>query len=122
MITTHIQPLLVITGLVTTLAAVMFIAPRPLLKLLFNVERPDSITLFVARHWGLVIGLVGMLLVFAAYEPSVRVPAMAMAATEKIAMVGLICFLPLKRAAFMRMIAFGDGAMAVVYLMYFAGL
>jgi len=122
MITTHIQPLLVITGLVTTLAAVMFIAPRPLLKLLFNVERPDSITLFVARHWGLVIGLVGMLLVFAAYEPSVRVPAMAMAATEKIAMVGLICFLPLKRTAFMRMIAFGDGAMAVVYLMYFAGL
>jgi hypothetical protein len=104
------------------LAAVMFIAPRPLLKLLFNVERVDLITLFTARHWGLLIGLVGMLLVFAAYEPSVRVPAMAMAATEKIAIVGLILFLPLKQTAVMRMIAFGDGAMAVIYLMYFAGL
>jgi hypothetical protein len=122
MITTHIQPILVITGLVTVLAVVMFIAPRPLMKAVFNAERPDSVTLFVARHWGLLIGLVGMLLVFAAYEPSLRAAAMAMAATEKIAAVGLIFFLPLKRTIVMLMIAFGDGAMACLYLLYFAGL
>jgi len=122
MITAHIQPLLVITGFITALAAVMFIAPRPLLKLVFNVEKADSITLLVARHWGLLVGLIGMLLVFAAYEPNVRVPAMAMATAEKIAIAGLIFLGPLKRNAVMWMIAFGDGTMAVIYLMYFAGL
>ena len=74
MIATHMQPILIITGIVTTLAAVMFIAHRFLLELLFKMEGPDSITLFVVRHWGLLIGLVGVLLVFAAYEPSIRVP------------------------------------------------
>jgi hypothetical protein len=121
MITAHIQPFLVITGLLTALVAVMFVAPRPLLKLMFNVEKPDSITLFVARHWGLLIGLVGMLLIYAAHEPSVRAAAMALAATEKIAGVGLILLMPLKRTTVLWMVVFGDGAMALIYLMYFAG-
>jgi hypothetical protein len=122
MIAAHIQPLLVITGLITALVVVMFVAPHPLLKLMFNVERPDWVTLFVARHWGLLIGLVGMLLVYAAYDPGVRAAAMALAAAEKIAGVGLILFTPLERTTAMWMVVFGDGAMAVIYLMYFAGL
>ena len=87
MIAAHLQPLLLVTGVVTALAAVVFAAPRAGLKLLFGVEQPDPVTLFVARHWGLLVGLVGGLLVAAAYLPAIRVPVMAVAAAEKLALV-----------------------------------
>ena len=122
MITTHIHSILLVTGLMTTLVIVMFVAPRRGLRLVFGVERPESGALFVARHWGLLVALVGALLVAAAYEPGVRGPAMAVATIEKlVGSVLVFCALtPCTTAA--TMIAVGDSAMALVYILYFAGL
>ena len=122
MITTHIQPILLITGLLTTLAIVMFAAPRRGLKLLFGVEQPEPGALFVARHWGLLVALIGALLVVAAYEPGMRGPAMAVAAVEKLAGAALVLCTLTPRTAAATMIAAGDAAMAVLYLLYFAWL
>jgi hypothetical protein len=122
MVRANIQPILLITGLITALAAIAFVTPRPLLRILFSVERWDPITLFVARHWGLLVGMIGILLVSAAYEPSLRTAAIALAAVEKIAIVGLIVFVPPRRTTAMWVIVAGDGAMAAAYLLYFAGL
>ena len=77
MITTYIDFILLVTGLMTTLAIAMFFAPRRGLRLLFGDERAEQGALFVARHWGLLVALIGALLVTAAYEPGLRVPVMA---------------------------------------------
>ena len=122
MITTYIQPILLITGLLTTLAIVMFVAPQRGLKLLFGVEQPEPGALFVARHWGLLVALIGSLLVVAAHEPGVLGPAMAVSATEKLAGAALVLCTLTRRIAAATMIAAGDAAMAVLYLLYFAGL
>src|SRR5262249_30762108 len=122
MIAAHIQPLLLVTGFVTTLAVAIFVAPRAGLKLLFGVEQADPMTMFIARHWGLLVALVGGLLVAAAYEPGLRVPAMALAVAEKLAIVAMIAFGPLKRTRGMLAIAWGDGTMAVLYVLGLLGL
>jgi hypothetical protein len=121
-VTAHIQLILLVTGLVTALAIVVFVAPRAGVKLVFGVEQPDPATLFVTRHWGLLVGLVGALLVAAALEPGVRALAMALGATEKLAIAGMIGFGPLKRTAALKAIAIGDGTMAVLYLLALMGM
>ena len=50
MFAAHILPLLLVNGLLTALALVIFVAPRAGVKLLFGVEQPDQVTLFVTRH------------------------------------------------------------------------
>jgi hypothetical protein len=122
MITTHIQAILMVTGLATMGAIGAFVAPRRALKLVFSDETPREVTLVLLRHWGLLIFLVGALLVFAAYHPDIQVPAMVMAGVEKIVLAGLVFFGPLKRTTLVTMIAAIDTGFAVLYVLFFAGL
>ncbi len=101
---------------------VQFIAPRPALKLFFEVETFEASTLLLARHWGLLIFLVGGLLVYSAYDPTTRDPVLVVASLEKIAFSGLVFFGPGKRTAIATIAAAGDSAFVVLYLLYFLGL
>jgi len=58
-----------------------FVAPAPILRMIFGAT--GEIGLAVARHWGLLIFLVGALLIYAAFHPWVRGPAMVVAVIEK---------------------------------------
>jgi hypothetical protein len=61
----------------------MFLAPSMTMKMLFGQGMTDSVGLLIARHWGLLIFLVGALLVYAAYHTEVRIPALVIAGVEK---------------------------------------
>ena len=91
--------------------------PAPMLKLMFGVAEPDTVTRTITRHWGLLLVLVGALLVFARYHPEVRVPVMVVAATEKLAMAALILVGPLPRRPLSAMIASADAIMAILYIL-----
>jgi hypothetical protein len=91
------------------------------LRLGFAVEADAALCFFV-RHWGLLIGIVGALLVAAAPAPALRGPVLIAAAIEKFAIGGLVFFGPLKRTPVMTAAAIADGAFAIVYLAYLAGL
>src|SRR5262245_26173888 len=86
MIGAHIEIILVVTGALTTVALLQFIAPLPMLRLIYGEAPKDEVTLFLARHWGLLIFLVGALLIYAAFHPALRAPAMLLAAIEKVAL------------------------------------
>ena len=93
MITGHLQIVLIVVGLYTAAAAIQFVAPRlALRKLTFGAESSDPLTLLLAQHWGLLAGLLGGLLVYAAYHPEIQAPVMLFAAVEKLALAGLIFF------------------------------
>lgn len=118
MIAANINTILVATGVLTLGAALVFFVPGLVLKMVFGVSAPDEATRLVTRHWGLVIGLVGFLLVYGGYHPELRVPVMAIAATEKLALGGLVLGSSLRRRRLLMMIVGADAVMATLYLIF----
>ena len=123
MLTSSIQWILVTSGVITAgggLAALLF--PHLFLRLGFGVESPDSSAVFFVRHWGVLIFAVAGLIVYGAYTPATRTPVLVAAAVEKFAMGLVVFFGPVKRTSAMTAIATIDGAFAVLYVAYLAGL
>jgi hypothetical protein len=123
MFATSIGWILVVSGVITAgagLAALLF--PYLFLRLRFEVDSPISALVFFVRHWGVLIFVVGALIVYSAYAPTIRGPVLVAAAIEKFA-IGLLTFFgPMKRTGAMTAIAIGDGAFAILYVAYLAGL
>ncbi|MGO9117422.1 MAG: hypothetical protein ACLQPD_07380 [Desulfomonilaceae bacterium] len=122
MINAHIETILVVTGVATALAIVLCVAPRSILRFAFGIETLQPVTLLMASHWGLLIFLIGALLVYAAFQRSVRVPSMIVGTVEKLFFAGLVFFGEMPRTARIKAFAVIDTGIAVLYLMYFAGL
>jgi hypothetical protein len=123
MLESSIGWVLVVSGVVTAgggLAAMLF--PAALLRLVFGAGDCGRSTTFFVRHWGVLIFTIGALIAYGAYAPMVRPAVLTAAAIEKIAIVALIFFGPLKRTAGMTAVAAIDGAFAAIYVAYLAGL
>ena len=121
MIGAHIDLILIVTGAVTAIALLQFIAPAPVLRTIFGKAPADQVGLAVARHWGLLTFLVGVLLVYAAFHPSVRAPVMVVAVIEKAAL-GLGVFgTSLRSHPAAAAAAAGDSLIALIYVLYLAG-
>ena len=123
MLASSIEWILVASGIITAgagLAALLF--PHLFLRTGFGVDSPISVTVFFVQHWGVLIFAIGALIAYGAVAPTVRVPVLAAAVIEKCA-IGLLTFFgPLKRTPAMTAMALGDGAFAVLYVAYLAGL
>jgi hypothetical protein len=112
------QPVLLISGIVTALAGLpVALAPKPALRALFGVREPDAATRFFARHWAVLITLMGLLLAGSAYVESARTMILAAGATEKFIIAAMIFFGPLQRTR----AALTDTAFALFYVTYIAG-
>lgn len=122
MFSAHVELLLLITGLATAGALSLFVAPATMMKLLFGQSASDPLSLMIARHWGLLVFLVGILLIYAAYHPEIRVPTMIGAITEKAAFALAMLISPLRRRPVVLVMALADAGMAAVYSMYLIGL
>ena len=121
MIGPHIEVVLLITGAVTALAIIQFIAPAPILRAICGEAPKDETSLALARHWALLIFLIGALLIYAAFHPGVRGPAVLVAAIEKIALGAGVLGTALRRHPPAAAIAAGDSIIAFIYFLYLAG-
>jgi hypothetical protein len=83
MITAWIEPILIITGLATMGAIALLLLPKPGLKLFLGIDTTEPSILWMARHWGLLVFLVGALLVYSAFTPVIRTPVLLVAIAEK---------------------------------------
>ena len=122
MIAAHIELILLLTGLATAGALVLFLAPCSMLKLLFGRAPADALDLLLARHWGLLVGLVGALLIYASSHAEVRVPTLIVAISEKAAFAFGVLTSPLRRRPTALVMALADAGMAAVYVLYLTGL
>jgi hypothetical protein len=122
MVAAQIELILLITGLATAGALVLVLAPVPMMKMLFGQAPSDGLGLLIARHWGLLIGLVGALLIYAAYHAEVRVPTLIVAVVEKAAFALGVIISPFRRRPSALIMALADAGMATVYLIYLTGL
>jgi hypothetical protein len=122
MIATHIQIILIVTGAFTALAFGQFFAPSKLLQLIYGQEKADAATLMLTRHWGLLVGGVGLLLIYAAFESTVRVHIMIFAVVEKVALGALILGSDLRRQSPAAAVAIGDLLISLIYIVYLVQL
>jgi hypothetical protein len=122
MLAAQIEWILLITGVATAGALVLFLAPATMMKMLFGRAPSDALALFIARHWGLLICLVGALLIYAAYHAEVRVPALIVAIAEKAAFALGIFISPFRSRPVVLVMGLADSGMAAIYLLYFIGL
>src|SRR5438270_343725 len=122
MMAAHVELILLITGLATAGALALAVAPVPLMKLIFGQAPADPLGVKIARHWALLVFLVGGLIVYAAYRPEIRVPTLIVAAVEKAAFAVGMLTSPLRRRPAVLVMALADAGMAALYLMLLAGL
>ncbi len=122
MLAAQIELILLITGLATAGALVVFLAPVTMMKILFGQAPSDTLSLLIARHWGLLVALVGVLLVYAAYQAEMRVPTLIVAIVEKLAIALALFMSPFRRRPAVLAVALADAGMAAVYLIYLSGV
>jgi hypothetical protein len=122
MLAAQIELILLLTGVATAGALVLFLAPVTMMKMLFGQAPSDALSLLIARHWGLLVCLVGTLLIYAAYHPEIRVPTLIVAITEKAVFALGMLISPLRRRPAVLVMALADAGMASVYLLYLTGL
>jgi hypothetical protein len=83
-----LKPVLIIGGLGTAGAMVYALAPQFAVETIANLEFNQEYTIFV-QHWGIMVGLMGLMMVAAAFKPAWVYPVMIYAALEKAFMVYL---------------------------------
>lgn len=111
-----ISTILVVTGAITAGAVVVALAPRPAMCIIFGADRIDELSGLIARHWGLLVALVGALLIYAGFNAELRVPVMIVAIVEKLAIAGLILLSSLRARPLALTIAAADSTFAVLYV------
>jgi hypothetical protein len=120
MLAAQIELILLITGLATAGALVVVVAPAPMMKMLFGQAPAEPLGFLIARHWGLLICLVGALLIYAAYHVEIRVPTLIVAIVEKAAFAIGMALSPSRRRPSVLVMALADAGMAAVYVVYLA--
>ena len=83
MITSNIEVILIVTGALTAAMVVQFFAPSWMLRHTYGEAPSGPISIALARHWGLLLFCVGALLVYSAFHPALRAPALVLASVEK---------------------------------------
>ncbi len=97
-----------VTGVITAGAFGIFLAPATLLRWVFGEV--------------LLVAGVGVLLVHAALHPAVRPPILAFAVIEKLVIGALILGTSLRRHRLAAFVAVADLLMALLYILYWAGV
>ena len=121
MLADKMDSILLITGLATAGALTLSLAPVRMSNLIFGRPPADELGLVIARHWGLLVGLVGALIVYSAYHAEVRVPTLLVAIAEKAAFALGIFLLPFRRRPMVLALALADAGMSAIYLSYYPG-
>ena len=122
LISTHMEFVLIVTGAATASMLAQFIAPLQVLRLTYGEAPADAVSVALARHWGLLLFCIGVLLIYAAFHPVVRGPIVILAAVEKVGFVACVLGTSLRKRPVVAVLAAGDALMVVIYGLYLAGL
>jgi hypothetical protein len=117
----HIQFVLVVTGVLTAGALILFLAPAAALTRAFDKAPLDEASPAIARHWGLLVFLNGALLVYAAFDPPIREPVILVGAIEKAVLGAGVLGTALREHPAVRAAAISDSLIAVIFFLYLVG-
>ena len=121
-ITANIEAILIVTGALTATMLAQFVAPSWMVRHVFGEAPSGPVSMVLARHWGLLLFCVGALLVYAAFHPPLREPAVVLASVEKAGFVACVFGTSLRQRPMASIMAAGDAVMVLVYVLYLVGL
>lgn len=82
--------IMLITGLLTASIFYYAISPQDSLAADFGHGLDDPLAVLIVRNWAILVGLVGMMLIYGAFVPPARRLVLSVAALSKIAFVLLM--------------------------------
>ena len=82
--------MLYVTGIITMLPGLIFLAPGIFSKIILKFEPKDETTTLFVRHWALAIATMGALIVCSVHVPAIRQHILIAAIVIKAAIVLLI--------------------------------
>ncbi|MFT5509542.1 MAG: cbb3-type cytochrome oxidase subunit 1 [Hyphomicrobiaceae bacterium] len=91
-ITTNIRPIMIVSGALTCTMAYAAIAPQAALLSSFGETLNGPLSEIVVRNWGALIALIGMMLIYGAFNPAVRSFSLTIAAISKLIFIVLVLF------------------------------
>jgi len=89
-VTNNIQWVMLIAGITTATMLLALIAPSTTLNMMFGDDLTGPLAQIVVRNWGLLIGVVGLMLIYAAVQPTLRRFVIVVATVTKLAFISLI--------------------------------
>jgi len=119
----YVNIMLYVTGIFTTSVIVFFFAPELAMERLLKISLKDVFSVFLVRHWALLIGLFGLLIICSAHNPEIRNAVLIAASIEKAGLVLLI----LKNfnrefTRGLRGVMLVDATCVALYVLYLAGI
>jgi nucleoside recognition membrane protein YjiH len=85
-----IKWIMLICGLLTCATSYVMFAPDAALRSALGVLTTSPMALVVVRHWGALIGLFGLMLIYGAFKESVRRMVLVTASAGKAAFIVLV--------------------------------
>jgi hypothetical protein len=81
---------MVVSGLLTLTMLYAAFAPAAAVQAFFGETAEGAVASIIVPNWGVLIGLMGALLIYGAFRPSVRKLTLVVAGASKVAFVALI--------------------------------
>jgi hypothetical protein len=89
-IVANIKWLMLVSGALTCTMLYAAIAPQPALQSNFGEVLEGPVAEIVVRNWGALIGLVGAMLIYGAFNPASRPMALMAAGVSKLTFIALV--------------------------------
>lgn len=91
-IAAHIKWMMLVSGILTTTMLYAVIAPHAALRSNFGhgLEAAGPLAELIVRNWGVLIGLIGAMLIYGAFDPPGRPFILTVAGISKLAFITLV--------------------------------
>jgi hypothetical protein len=89
-IVSGIKWIMIVSGLLTCTMFYAAIAPQAALQGTFGESLQGPVADIVVRNWGVLIGLMGVLLIYGAFNPAARTVALIVAGLSKVVFIVLV--------------------------------
>ena len=86
----YINIMLYITGIFTATTGLAFFIPEFFLDKMLKIQLADEASILIARHWALLVGLIGSLIICSVHSPEIRNHILIAAVIGKAAIVIMI--------------------------------
>ena len=119
----YVNIMLYITGILTASVGFLFFSPELLFEKMLKIKLGDQAAIFIARHWALLVGLVGLLIICSVHNPAIQPTILWAAIIEKAIIV--LMFLANFNKEFtkgFRLPAFIDTVCVVLYILVLTGI
>lgn len=114
-----IKWVMLVSGLLTCTMFYAAIAPEASLRSTFGQSIDGPVAQIVVRNWGVLIGLMGLLLIYGAFHEPARRIALLVAGASKVAFIGLVLFFGLQFLQFQAGASVAvDSIMVVLFATY----